>query len=69
MFTLPVRAVGTLEVMDVSGRRVWARGIGDLEPSRHLVWLEASWRPRPGVYLLRLTQGGESLVRRAVLID
>ena len=57
-----------LEVLDIQGRRVAASELGSLGAGRHTVDLG----PRnlsPGIYLLRLTQDGESRVARVTLID
>jgi len=67
-FTLPRAEPATLALLDVSGRQVVARDVGSLGPGRHLIRLgECSCTP-PGMYWLRLTQAGRSLVKRAAVI-
>jgi hypothetical protein len=60
-FSLPVGAAARLEVLDISGRRVWSRAVGTLGAGRHVVSLPAL---RSGVYLARLTQGSRSATTR-----
>jgi hypothetical protein len=55
-------------LLDVSGRELAAREVGSLGPGRHLVRLDAAGHTPPGIYWLRLTQGGRSLVRRGVVV-
>jgi hypothetical protein len=66
-FTLPSRERAVLEVMDVAGRRVWRRDVGQLGPGRHSVDVNGSTK-RPGLYFLRLIQGGEVLRARMAVI-
>jgi len=66
-FTLPSRERAVLEVMDIAGRRVLRREVGSLGPGRHLVDLSASLRA-PGLYFLRLAQGGQLLRARVAVI-
>lgn len=67
-FTLSEQAPAMLEVLDIAGRRVFVRDVGVLGPGRHTVRLDAGTRLAPGVYLIRLTQGGRSLLSRGVMI-
>jgi hypothetical protein len=67
-FTLPSREAATIDVIDVSGRRVLRREVGGLGPGRHFFTLGSSPRLRPGLYFLRLSQGRLSLSRRVVMI-
>ena len=60
-FSLPAAAPARLEVLDVSGRRVWSREVGTLGAGRHVVSLPAL---RSGVYMVRLTQGSRSATTR-----
>jgi VCBS repeat protein/type IX secretion system substrate protein len=66
-FSLQDGPPASLELYDVSGRRVLAREVGGLGPGVHSVALEASGSLPSGVYMIRLTQGGRSLTTRAVL--
>jgi hypothetical protein len=67
-FSLPQARPATLMLLDVSGRELTAREVGSLGPGRHLVRLDAAGHTPPGIYWLRLTQGGRSLVRRGVVV-
>jgi hypothetical protein len=60
-FSLPVGAPARLEVIDISGRRVWSREVGSLGAGRHDVSLP---KLRAGVYMARLTQGSRSATTR-----
>jgi hypothetical protein len=66
--TLTGDAPATLEMIDVSGRRVLAREIGALGAGRHVVALDEAGRAPAGVYWLRLTQSGRTRVRPAVVV-
>ena len=67
-FQLPRAAPAGLELLDIAGRRLLRREVGSLGPGTHTVsWAELA-RVAPGVYLLRLTQGGETATARVVRI-
>jgi hypothetical protein len=66
-FTLPSRDPATLEVVDVAGRSVWRREVGQMGPGRHALDLGTAIQ-RPGLYFLRLAEGGRSLRTRMVVI-
>ena len=68
-FMLPNAAPARLELLDVSGRRVFAREVGSLGPGRHTMDLAEGRRFAPGLYLVRLTQGADARVRRVAVID
>jgi hypothetical protein len=67
-FTLPDASAARLEVTDLAGRRILSRDVGVLGAGEHVVDLAQGRRLPPGVYLLRLTRGSESLTARAVVI-
>lgn len=67
-FTLPDAAAARLDLTDLAGRRITTRDVGALGPGEHVVNLTEGRRLAPGVYMLRLTRGGESLTARAVVI-
>jgi hypothetical protein len=67
-FTLRSSECATLDLMDIAGRRVLRREVGSLGPGRHLVTLDSSHLLRPGVYFLRLAQGGRMLHARVAVI-
>ncbi len=52
-------ARGTLELLDLAGRRVAVRDLGGLAAGRHQVTLLERQSVQPGLYLVRLTHGGE----------
>jgi hypothetical protein len=66
-FTLPSREPATLEMMDVAGRRLVRREVGPLGPGRHSLDLGAA-ATRPGLYFLRLSQGGRTLHARMAMV-
>jgi hypothetical protein len=66
--TLPGAAPATLELLDVGGRRVASRSLAGLGPGPHFVRLDVGRRPAPGIYLLRLTQGDRTLIRKACVV-
>jgi hypothetical protein len=65
-FTLPSGSPARLELLDVTGRRWLAREVGDLGAGSHLLRLGGS--VPAGMYWLRLTQGGRSLLARGVVV-
>ena len=67
-FALPHDTPATLELLDVAGRQVSARPVGSLGPGRHTVRLDDDGRLAPGVYWLRLTQGGQVLMARGAVV-
>ena len=64
-FTLASKEPARLEVLDVSGRRVATREVSGA-PGEHVVALGGT-RLAPGVYVVRLTQGGKTATARAVV--
>jgi len=65
-FTLPNGSPARLELLDVAGRVWLAREVGDLGAGSHLAHMGGS--VPAGIYWLRLTQGGRSLLARAAVI-
>jgi hypothetical protein len=65
-FTLPNGSPARLELVDVTGRVWLTRAVGDLGAGSHLVHLGSSIPV--GMYWLRLTQGGRSLLARGVVV-
>ncbi len=68
MFTLAGADQATLELFDPVGRRVMSRDVGSLGPGDHAVALGDVSVLRPGLYLIRLSQGGRSRSVRATVI-
>lgn len=67
-FALPDGAPATLALYDLAGRRLRAVAVGTLGAGDHVLRLDDGLALGPGVYLVRLTRGGESLVTRATLV-
>jgi Kelch motif/Galactose oxidase, central domain len=66
-FTLPEATPASLEVMDVAGRVVGRRDVGNLGQGRHVV--EFGGVPRAaGIYVIRLRQGGQVRTSRGILV-
>jgi hypothetical protein len=68
-FTLPSSGRLQLEVVDVTGRRVFRKRLDDLGAGRHTVRLDAGRALAPGVYLIRLTHGGRTITARGVIVQ
>ena len=67
-FSLPNAAPATLEVFEVTGRRVFMQEVGSMGAGGHLVSIgRAPWL-QSGVYLLRLSQGDRFLTTRVTLL-
>ncbi len=68
-FSLPSGAPATLELFDLSGRRIAERAVGLMGAGRHAVDLASGGRLRTGIYVVRLTQGTMQRSVRAAVID
>lgn len=68
LLSLPDAAGAKLELWDVTGRKVASREVGVLGPGDHVVALASRDALPAGIYLIRLTRGGSSLVSRACVI-
>lgn len=68
-FTLAHAGAARLELLDVNGRRVAARDAGAFGPGAHAVTLAPETRLPPGLYFVRLSQGGEALVQRVTVLE
>jgi hypothetical protein len=66
-FSLAEAGDATLELLDLAGRRVIARRLTGLPAGNHVLSLDADRPLAAGVYLLRLTQAGHSVTRKAVV--
>jgi hypothetical protein len=67
-FALPSSASARLDLLDVSGRRVATREVGTMGAGRHVVDLAAGRLLAPGLYVVRLTQGGEIRIARVAVL-
>jgi len=67
-FTLSSGAAATLDLIDLTGRRVSSRQVGGYGVGPHSVPFTYGGRLRPGVYFARLTQAGTSRTRRVVVL-
>ena len=67
MFVLADSRSATLELLDVSGRRLAFQEVGSLGPGRHALDLGAGATFPPGVYKVRLTQGERRQVTTAIV--
>lgn len=67
-FALPEAAPATLELLDIAGRQVLSRTVGELGVGRHLVLLGDVCHLTPGVYWVRITQRDRSHTLRAIVM-
>ena len=67
-FSLPKEGPATMELLDLAGRRVIDREVGHLGRGRHVFRLDSGSRMAPGVYWLRLRQGAQQALTRAVVM-
>ena len=67
-FSLTSSAPATLDVLDLNGRRMSSRQVGGLGMGAHQLPVSNGERLRPGIYVVRLTQGGVSRTRRMVVL-
>jgi hypothetical protein len=67
-FSLAREGQATLDLLDLAGRLVIDREVGGLGAGRHLLRLDSGERISPGVYWLRLRQGEQQALKRAVVI-
>ena len=66
-FALRNGRLARLELMDVAGRVLNSREVGSLGPGTHSVDISGGRPLRPGIYFLRLTQGGREVRARAAV--
>jgi len=67
-FSLPTASSATIDLLDLAGRRVIDREVGGLGVGRHVLRLDSGERIAPGVYWLRLRQGTQQALARAVVM-
>ena len=66
--TWPSSEPARLGLFDVGGREIQNLDIGSLGPGRHVVSLHRVASMNPGLYQLRLVQGGRSLTRQVAVV-
>ena len=67
-FSLAGRDAASLDLLDVTGRRLIRREVGSLGVGRHFVRLDESGKPLPaGLYFLRLAQDGHARTAKIVI--
>ena len=66
-FVLPHRGPARIEVLDVAGRQRLTDDVGALGPGSHVVRLDGLSTLEPGVFWVRLTQGNERRLTKAVI--
>ena len=66
-FSLADDSPATLAILDLSGRRVFERQVGNLGPGNHVVRLERA-QLRSGIYAVRLTQAGRTLTSKVTIV-
>jgi len=67
-FALRDGSPAKLELADVAGRVLSSRQVGSLGPGAHALDLSEAGPLRPGIYFVRLTQGGREVRARAAVI-
>ena len=67
-FSLPTASPASVELLDLAGRRVLDREVGPLGAGRHQLRLDSGEHLAPGVYWLRLRQGAQQALIRAVVM-
>jgi hypothetical protein len=67
-FTLPTAEPASLEIFDIAGRRLLQRDVGWMGPGSHVFSLGSGFRPAPGVYAVRLVQGGRAARALSVIV-
>ena len=60
-FSLPTSASARVDLIDIAGRRVLSRRLISPAPGRHVVDLGSAAQVTPGIYIVRLEQGGKTL--------
>ncbi len=67
-FSLRDHSPARIELVDVAGRCVVTREVGSLGAGAHVVRLEPGRKVGPGVYWVRLVQGGQQLTRKGTIV-
>src|SRR5438105_1947233 len=66
-FSLASSEPATLEILDVTGRRLFQRDMGSLDGGAHILRVGDDHLPA-GMYLIRLTQGARELLTRGAVV-
>lgn len=66
---LTTSEMAEIECLDVHGRRILGREVGNLGPGHHSISLDVGRSLRAGLYFLRLRQGVASSVAKLVVLD
>ncbi len=69
VLTLPDASPATLDLVTIAGRRVLRLDVGPLGSGRHEINLAGALSLAPGIYLVRLSRVGSTVVRRAILLQ
>ena len=67
-FSLPDGSPAALEMLDVAGRLVWSRDVGELGPGDHAVNIIGEAQLPRGIYFVRLRQGPRLAVVRVTIL-
>jgi hypothetical protein len=66
--TLPDGRGARLDLLDLAGRRLFSRDLAGLGPGRHVVPLDEAAALAPGIYTLRLAEGGAVKLARLCVV-
>ena len=66
--TLPGQGRASLEVVDVSGRRLWARDLGPRGAGLQSIEVDDGSRLAPGIYVMRLRSAGKTAAIRFAVV-
>jgi len=66
-FALASGEPAAFDLVDVTGRRVLSREVGSLGAGSHQIEITTAGRVPPGVYFLRLAQGGRVATSRVAI--
>ena len=67
-FDLPTSAPATIQLLDLSGRRVFSRDVGSFGPGRPTLNLGTGLDLRSGIYFVRLAQSGQEATTRISVV-
>lgn len=68
-FSLPAGGDASLELLDVAGRRIASREVGSLGAGTHTLTMDGPRHLAPGLYMLRLRQGGRMQAERVTMLE